>query len=150
MRRLALLIIPLLTMFIIAIVFIFYMKENKSHITFGLEEFENSMKEKGYHYELQDVPQDFLPTTRKRMIIDDISIDIYLFNDRDRMETEAGKIESHGYGYRNDTMSIKVSWVSYPHFYKKGKLIVQYIGINESIISDLEDILGKQFAGYTL
>jgi hypothetical protein len=41
-----------------------------------------------------------------------------------------------------------VSWVSYPHFYKKGCLIVQYVGKNENIISDIEDILGEQFAGF--
>ncbi len=35
-----------------------------------------------------------------------------------------------------------------PHFYKRGSLIVQYVGEDEKIISDLGDLLGEQFAGY--
>jgi len=45
---------------------------------------------------------------------------------------------------------MKVDWVSFPHFYKKGSIIVQYIGEDEKMISDLKDIFGDQFAGYTL
>ena len=51
-------------------------------------------------------------------------------------------------GYSNGSKSINVSWVSLPHFYKKGSIIVQYVGENKNIISDLNDILGEQFAGY--
>ena len=36
------------------------------------------MKKKGYSYEIIDVAKDFIPTIRKRMIIDDEAIDIYL------------------------------------------------------------------------
>ena len=32
-------------------------------------------------------------------------------------------------------------------FLRKGNIIVGYIGENESIISDLESIMGEQFAG---
>jgi len=38
--------------------------------------------------------------------------------------------------------------LSFPHFYKKGNIVVQYIEEDEKIISDLKDILGEQFAGY--
>ena len=123
-------------------------RENNNQDTFGIEQFENAMEEKGYNFEIKDVQQDFLPTTRKRMIIDDKAIDIYLFSNDKKMETEASRIDSGGCSYGNDYKTVNVSWVSTPHFYKKGSLIIQYIGEDGAIISDLKDILGEQFAGY--
>lgn len=119
--------------------------ENNSKNHYNLDKFENDMKGKEYSFEIQDVSKDFLPTTRKRMIFDDIALDIYIFSSNKKMEREASKIDSNGCNYNN---LLSVSWVSYPHFYKKGSLIVQYVGENENIISDLEDILGEQFAGF--
>lgn len=40
-----------------------------------------------------------------------------------------------------------VRWMDSPHFYSKGKIIVQYIGHNPEILSLLNSFLGKQFAG---
>lgn len=121
-------------------------RDTNSPNTFNMELFENAMNVKGYNYEIKDVEQDFLPTTRKRMIIDDKVIDIYLFSNDNEMEHEASHIDSGGYSYNN---SSNVSWVSIPHFYKKGSLIVEYVGEDENIMSDLPDILGEEFAGNT-
>lgn len=107
------------------------------------------MKDKGYDYEITDAEQDFLQAPRKRMSIDKTEIDIYLFGSNKKLEKEAGYISSDGCGYTNGSKSLKVSWVSLPHFYKKGRLIVQYVGEDKKIISDLKDIFGEQFAGYT-
>jgi hypothetical protein len=40
-----------------------------------------------------------------------------------------------------------IRWIDEPHFYSKGKLIVQYIGHTPEILSLLESQLGNQFAG---
>jgi len=40
-----------------------------------------------------------------------------------------------------------ITWISTPHFFKKEKLIIIYIGDNNNIINGLEKALGKQFAG---
>lgn len=40
-----------------------------------------------------------------------------------------------------------IRWIDEPHFYSKGKLIVQYIGHNQETQSLLESHLGNQFAG---
>jgi hypothetical protein len=124
-------------------------RESTSRETFGIEEFENAMKDKGYDYEIKDAKQDFLQAPRKRMIIDKTAIEIYLFRSSKKLEKEAGYISSDGCSYTNGSRSLNVSWVSFPHFYKKGSLIVQYVGEDEKIISDLTDIFGEQFAGYT-
>jgi hypothetical protein len=124
-------------------------KEKDDQSAYDLERFEIAIKDKGYVYEIEDAQQDFLPTTRKRMIFNQEVLDIYLFDNDQKVEKEADNIDSSGCGYDNGSTAIKVSWVSYPHFYKKGSLIIQYIGEEENLISDLEDILGEQFAGYT-
>lgn len=122
---------------------------NTPQSTFDLRHFEDAMKNKGYSFEIIDVEEDFLPTTRKRMKFNYDVIDIYIFNGDKEMEVEAANIDKDGCGYTNGNKSLKVSWVSFPHFYKKGSLIVQYVGEDEKIISDLMDILGEQFAGYS-
>lgn len=140
-RILSLILIFLITMFMGC------SSQDNSKNTFNLEQFQNEMKARNYNYEIKDVSQDFLPTTRKRMTINNKVIDIYLFSSNKNMENEARHIDSGGCEYDNGSKAINVSWVSYPHFYKKGNIIVQYIGDDKKIMSDLKDILGEQFAG---
>lgn len=115
---------------------------------YSIEQFTNDMKSKNYNFELQDTERDFLPTTRKRLIIGDEAIEIYLYKSSKAMEKDSKRIDSGGCSYSSWYRSVYVSWTSYTHFYKKGNIIVQYVGENEKIISDLKDILGEQFAGH--
>lgn len=124
--------------------------EHNSKNYYNLERFESDMKDKGYNYEVKDVSKDFLPTRRKRLIFDDIALDIYIFKSTKNMESEASNINNDGFIYNNGSKLVNVSWISIPHFYKKGTLIVQYVGENVNIISDLNDILGEPFAGQKL
>ncbi len=41
----------------------------------------------------------------------------------------------------------KLYWIGPPHFYKKEKLLVLYIGDNDKVLKALEAVLGRQFAG---
>jgi len=41
----------------------------------------------------------------------------------------------------------KVHWIGPPHFYKKGKLLVLYVGDDDKLLKALEAALGRQFAG---
>ncbi len=41
----------------------------------------------------------------------------------------------------------KIHWIGPPHFYKKGKLLVLYVGDNDKVLKALEAVLGQQFAG---
>jgi len=38
-------------------------------------------------------------------------------------------------------------WVGAPHFFHSGKLVVLYLGSDESLLTALEAVLGPQFAG---
>ena len=66
------------------------------------------MKKKGYSYEIIDVAKDFIPTIRKRMIIDDEAIDIYLFNSITETETDSSIIDRGGASFRNVAESVYV------------------------------------------
>lgn len=56
-------------------------------------------------------------------------------------------ITPDGFGKHTVEQSIGVSWVEPPHFYRRGALIVQYIGDTPAIIDLLTRLLGPQFAG---
>lgn len=115
--------------------------------TFGLEQFKNEMKERKYKFDIKNVQKDFLPTTRKRMLVGKEALDIYVYSSNLKMERDAKRIDSDGSGYKNLSKSVKVDWVAPPHFYKRGRLIVQYVGTDKKIMQDLKDIFGEQFAG---
>lgn len=120
-----------------------------SQDTFDIEQFTSEMKAKNYNFEVQDVENqdDFLSNTKKRMVIGKESLEIYLYNSNKEMEDDAKNINMNGFGYSDGNKSIIIDWISYPHFYKKGNVIVLYVGENEKIISDLNDIMGEQFVG---
>lgn len=124
-----------------------YHKENNTQSTVYLKELENELIGKGYRYTLQEAKRDFLPAARKRILLEDNVLDIYLFSSEKKMEQAAKNISPDGCGYKSNLKAIQVSWVSYPHFYKKGGLIVQYVGEDNSFLTELEAILGTQFAG---
>lgn len=117
--------------------------------TFGMEQFKSEMKAKNYNFEIQDVENsdDFLSNTKKRMVIGKEALEIYLYYNNEDMEDDAKNINMNGFGYSDGNKSMIIDWISYPHFYKKGNIIVLYVGENEKIISDLNDIMGEQFAG---
>ena len=41
----------------------------------------------------------------------------------------------------------KLHWIGAPHFYKKGLLLVLYVGDDAKVQKTLEAVLGRQFAG---
>jgi hypothetical protein len=134
----------------IFLIFICFSSKNNSKNTFSFEQFQSEMKAKNYNFEIQHVEEDFIPTTRERMKIskDAIdAIDIYLFSSNRKMEKDAKRIDSDGGGYSNGSKKVYVNWGLTPHFYKKGNIIVLYVGGNEKVISDLKEVFGEQFAG---
>lgn len=44
--------------------------------------------------------------------------------------------------------STNISWISYPHWYRKGNVIALYVGEDPAILDIMEDVFGTQFAGY--
>jgi hypothetical protein len=94
----------------------------------------------------------FYDVEGRRVAVNGTAIEVYEYANAEAMEAEASCVSPDGFGIEKDwgdgTGSVKqVSWINPPHFYKAGRIIVFYSGDNDSIISLLENALGKQFAG---
>ena len=70
-------------------------------------------------------------------------VQVYEYADEDAANTEASHISPDG-GTIGTTM---VDWVAPPHFFKKGRIIVLYVGTTPSVLQVLRMNLGPQFAG---
>lgn len=132
----------------------------KSEHGLDLKQFENEMKSKGYEYKRQDLQEGLLtPISQymllnkstiidgKQVVLYDTDVIVYSYEDNEEMEKEASTINKDASEINRTDNPIQIEWSKTPHFYKKGKIIVQYIGDDEKIISDLKEIVGDQFAG---
>lgn len=70
-------------------------------------------------------------------------VQVFEYENEEAMESEASQVAPDG-GSIGTTM---VTWVETPHFYKAGRIIVLYVGSDESVLDLLEQVLGQQFAG---
>jgi len=93
----------------------------------------------------------FFDIEGRRVTVHENTIQVYEYANATAMESEANCVSPDGFGITKERgdmgMHTEVSWIDLPHFYKAGRIIVIYIGNNNSIISLLEDTLGEQFAG---
>lgn len=133
----------------------------KSANEFDLEQFEIEMKSKGYEYKRQNLEEGLLASTSqymhlkdnlmidgKQVILYDTEIVVYSYENNEEMEANASIVNEDA-SIISKKLPMEIEWTKTPHFYKKGKIIVQYIGDDEPIIADLNEIMGEQFSGST-
>ena len=89
------------------------------------------------------VTQPFLSVSGQVITVNGEQIQIYEYANEDDANAEAARISADG-GAVGNTM---VDWIAPPHFYKKGQIIVLYVGTSTTVINILETTLGTQFAG---
>jgi len=70
-------------------------------------------------------------------------ISIYEYGNSEDMEKASRGISKEG----TSIGGTKYEFINRPHFYKKGNIIVGYIGGNKSLIKEIKKIMGEQFAG---
>ena len=75
-------------------------------------------------------------------------ISVYEYPTEEEMENDSKYIDISGSSFHFPNKDTKVSWPSYPHFFKKELLIVNYVGESAEILSFLKKTLGGPFAGY--
>ena len=80
------------------------------------------------------------------------AVNVYEFAEAATADTEAGYVSPGGIEVSvplggGEFRASMVDWFAPPHFYKKGRLIVIYIGDSTAVINPLEGVLGPQFAG---
>jgi hypothetical protein len=63
------------------------------------------------------------------------------------MQREAAGVSPDGYQVQSERSDVMVEWVAPPHFFKRGRVIVLFLGKDPSLISAIQSVLGPQFAG---
>lgn len=89
------------------------------------------------------VTQPFFSVPGQVITVNGEQVQIYEYADEEAANADAARISPDG-GAVGNTM---VDWIAPPHFYKKGQIIVLYVGTSTTVINILETTLGTQFAG---
>ena len=89
------------------------------------------------------VTQPFFSVSGQTITVNGAQVQVYEYANEDDANSEAARISPDGSKVGNTI----VDWTASPHFYKKSKIIVLYIGTNTSIMHILETTLGSPFAG---
>ncbi|HKZ85309.1 MAG TPA: hypothetical protein VJ793_16865 [Anaerolineae bacterium] len=89
------------------------------------------------------VSQPFFSVAGRVIRVEGADVQIFEYENEEMTEADAAKISPDG----SSIGTSMVTWVSTPHFYKAGKLIVLYVGDDAGVIAALDAALGAEFAG---
>ncbi len=104
----------------------------------------DDIKKGGYEVQADgEVDQLFFSVKGKGIKINNQDVQVFEYEEESAMQAEASQVSPSG----SSIGTTMVTWVSAPHFYKAGKLIVLYVGNNTTVTGALEGVLGTQFAG---
>ncbi len=104
-----------------------------------------SLRAKGATAVLTDekISQPFFSSQVRIININGEGVQVFEYARASALEREAKRVSSDGMTIGTS----KPSWMAPPHFFKSRKVIVLYVGANESILKVLQSSLGAQFAG---
>lgn len=110
----------------------------------GHVEFVDALRAAGASVEPSEpIIQAFFTPGGNILKVNGADVQVFEYENEEAMESEAAQVSSDG-GSIGTTM---VTWVDAPHFYKAGRIIVLYVGSDQTILSLLENVLAPQFAG---
>jgi hypothetical protein len=89
------------------------------------------------------VRQPFFSVPGRIININDEGVQVFKFANASAAEKQIKRVAPDGMTIGTS----KPSWMAPPHFFRSGKMIVLYVGANESILKVLQASLGSQFAG---
>lgn len=89
------------------------------------------------------VNQPFFSTPARIMNINGEGVQIFEFTQVSAADKEAMLVSPNGMTIGTS----KPSWMAPPHFFRRGRLLVLYLGTDQQILKILHAALGKQFAG---
>ena len=90
-----------------------------------------------------EVEQPFLSVSGKMINIRGEDVQVFQYSSAVAMEAQAARISRNGMTVETR----KIHWLGPPHFFKKEKLLVLYIGDESETLKALKAALGRQFAG---
>lgn len=89
------------------------------------------------------VEQPFFDVAAHVFVVEGDDMQVYVFGTAAAAETAASRVAPSGHAIG----TTKMSWMAPPHFFRKGRLIVNYLGTAERTLTELRRQLGPQFAG---
>ena len=111
---------------------------------YGTAEFLEELREKGTEAENgEPVEQAFFSVIGTTVNLNGESVQVFEYDSAETMESDAVLVDADG----SSIGTSMVTWIATPHFYKKGRILVLYIGDNAETLGILESVLGPQFAG---
>ena len=106
------------------------------------------LEEYGFQYYEEKADTDsYLSVERKPVWIGEEIVSVFEYESNAAMEADASGIDRDGYTISNQGRHTNIDWVSAPYFFKKGSLIINYVGENERILAFLNENYGTAFAG---
>ena len=90
-----------------------------------------------------EVDQPFLTVKGTMIKVRGEDVQVYQYPNAKAVDSQAAIISRDGV----TVGKTKIHWIGTPHFYKKEKLLVLYLGDAEAVLKTLETHLGRQFAG---
>ena len=90
-----------------------------------------------------EVEQPFLSIEGKMIKIGDEDVQVFQYSEAAQADAQAALVSPDG----STVGTSKIRWIGSPHFYKRGKLLVLYLGDDAKVIKALDAALGRQFAG---
>jgi len=89
------------------------------------------------------ISQPFFSMPGQTLRVNGQDIQVFEFKDSTSTESQAKEISTDGMSVGNTV----IQWISPPHFFATGKIIVLYLGTDAELLKNLETALGKQIAG---
>ena len=82
-----------------------------------------------------------------RLTVNGSSVDVYVYATPEDASADAARITPDGGTFLGDNSGTIFERSAPPHFYKKNRLIVLYVGTDSQLLGLLTSLLGPQFAG---
>ena len=90
-----------------------------------------------------EVSQPFFSVKGRAVSVNGESIQVFIYPDSQSAQSEASQVSGSGTSVGTNMMS----WTATPHFFRKDRVVVLYLGENSKVRRALEAVLGAQFAG---
>lgn len=91
----------------------------------------------------QMLRQPFFDVEARILVVDGEGVQVFEYDDATTAAAQAARVSSDG----SQIGTTKPLWVGPPHFYRKGRLLVLYLGEDTRTLERLACLLGPPFAG---
>ena len=90
-----------------------------------------------------EITQPFFTVRGQVIRVNGYDVQVFEYATATASDAEAAQVSPNGSSIGTSI----VTWIATPHFYKRGQVIVLYVGDDADVINPLKAVLGEQFAG---